>query len=133
MHAFMNKIEKLFMLMLDNSLHIMCHIVLHIYTGICITTCMYEHTHTDLLILVMYMYLMFIYVCFSPNDKEKNKDKRTVKRPLEEKLQSPEFAGMSKNKVKKLLRNPLKKLARSSEENYEKCVACANIRVCIKS
>ncbi|XP_048762368.1 tRNA-dihydrouridine(16/17) synthase [NAD(P)(+)]-like isoform X2 [Ostrea edulis] len=68
------------------------------------------------------------YVRPDPNDKEKNKDKRTVKRPLEEKLQSPEFAGMSKNKVKKLLRNPLKKLARSSEENYEKCVACANIR-----
>jgi hypothetical protein len=76
---------------------------------------------------------MFIYFCFSPNDAEKNNAKKTIKRPLEEKLQSPEFAGMSKNKVKKLLRNPLKKLVRSSEENYEKCVACPNIRASIKS
>lgn len=55
-----------------------------------------------------------------------------MKRPLEEKLKSPEFAGLSKNKVKKLLRNPLKRLGRSSEENYDKCVACPNIRVSVR-
>ncbi|XP_061191189.1 tRNA-dihydrouridine(16/17) synthase [NAD(P)(+)]-like [Saccostrea echinata] len=68
------------------------------------------------------------YVRPDPNDVDKNKDKKTIKRPLEEKLQSPEFAGLSKNKIKRLLRNPLKKLTRGSEENYEKCVACCNIR-----
>lgn len=63
-----------------------------------------------------------------PNPYIEDKEKKTVKRPLEEKLQSPEFAGLSKNKVKKLLRNPMKKLGRNSEENYEKCVNCPNIR-----
>lgn len=73
----------------------------------------------------------FIF-CSSPYIEDKDKEKRTVKRPLEEKLQSPEFAGLSKNKVKKLLRNPMKKLGRNSEENYEKCVTCPNIRVCVR-
>ncbi|XP_078317177.1 tRNA-dihydrouridine(16/17) synthase [NAD(P)(+)]-like isoform X2 [Crassostrea virginica] len=68
------------------------------------------------------------YVRPDPYNEDKTKEKKTMKRPLEEKLKSPEFAGLSKNKVKKLLRNPLKRLGRSSEENYDKCVACPNIR-----
>lgn len=73
---------------------------------------------------------MSFILCSSPYIEDK--EKKTVKRPLEEKLQSPEFAGLSKNKVKKLLRNPMKKLGRNSEENYEKCVNCPNIRVCVR-
>lgn len=77
-----------------------------------------------------YLKEMGFILCFSSYIEDK--EKKIVKRFLEEKLQFLEFVGLFKNKVKKLLRNFMKKLGRNSEENYEKCVNCFNIRVCVR-
>jgi len=42
----------------------------------------------------------------------------------------PEFAGLSKNKIKKKLRNPYKNYDKTpGREIFEKCIQCTNPRV----
>ncbi|KAK3090099.1 hypothetical protein FSP39_009184 [Pinctada imbricata] len=60
-------------------------------------------------------------------EEERKKMKESVKRHLDETV-APEFAGLSKNKMKKLLRNPNKKFKGRREEQYEKCFSCTNCR-----
>lgn len=68
--------------------------------------------------------------CFSPEEEERNREKRELlTRPttIEELV---ELKGLSKKKVKKRLRNPNKNFDGKKKIKFEICTQCTNPRVC---
>lgn len=69
------------------------------------------------------------YVRPSPEEAEENQKKReATKRPLNLLNFPADLAGMSKNKIKKKIKNPHKCFDGSKKTQYEKCGSCLNPR-----
>ncbi|XP_033746099.1 tRNA-dihydrouridine(16/17) synthase [NAD(P)(+)]-like isoform X2 [Pecten maximus] len=69
------------------------------------------------------------YVRPSPEEAEENQKKReATKRPLDLQNIPSDMVGMSKNKIKKRIKNPHKCFDGSKKSHYEKCDSCLNPR-----
>lgn len=81
--------------------------------------------------LSAYFYMCIMCFIFRPQEaEEKMAKKEPTKRQIDMANPPPEFAGMSKNKIKKKLRNPHKNFDRTpGREVFEKCIQCTNPRV----
>ncbi|OWF51864.1 tRNA-dihydrouridine(16/17) synthase [NAD(P)(+)]-like [Mizuhopecten yessoensis] len=69
------------------------------------------------------------YVRPSPEEAEENQKRReATKRPLDLQNIPADMAGMSKNKIKKKIKNPHKSFDGTKKAQYEKCDSCLNPR-----